>query len=100
MVTFTHSLDDNRSMCLQTAISSDCTPAELNARLDVLSHASNRQRAVTRIPTIRTLIEIRRNQFKEATEKLFSVEAQKGLLHSRWENDDRAAGRRETGKLT
>jgi len=94
MITFTHQVDDNRSVCLQSAIASDCPVAELNSLMDKLSHASNRQRAVARIPTIRSLLEIREGQLKKETAELFSVEAQQGVLNDRLTKDHIASGRR------
>jgi len=94
MITFTHQVDDNRSICLQSAIASDCPVTELNSLMDKLSHASNRQRAVARIPAIRIRLEIREGQLKKETSELFSVEAQRGVLNDRLNKEHIASGRR------
>lgn len=96
MITFTHQLDETRSMCLQTAVGSDCSVDELNERLDRIARASDRQRAMTRLPTVRNFLAIREAQQKKATEELFRVESEKKALYERWTVEDTLAGRRKT----
>ena len=95
IVTFNHQLDDKRTIGFQTALASDLSEAEMNARLDVLSKASNRQYALARLPTLNLLLDIKADQLKKAEGKLVDVENSVSAAQKRFAAEDVMGGRRK-----
>ena len=93
-ISFQHQLDDHRSVVFQSFVPADCSEEDFNSMLDKLTKVSDRQRAKTHLPNTRSMLRIKNEQLKAATEKLLSAQTQRDLMNDRWAKAHIASGRR------
>lgn len=86
-------VDDKRNIVLQSHVSLDCSPAELNAALDKMGNAVERQAARYTVIALRRSLAMQKKQLRRVTEDLVR---QDEISHSAF----RAAGKKGIFKLT
>ena len=98
-ISFQHQLDDYRSVVFQGFVERDCSDGELNKVLDKLRRASDRQKAASALPTFRIMLANKQQGLAQETDTLMGLERDRGLMHSRWDADWRASGRKGEFKV-
>ncbi len=93
-ISMSQRFDDYRALTFDTHVLADCDMAEINERLDKLRNAAERQKAISHLPTAKGILQDKRDGLKQETEKLYSLEAEQGVLHSRWSQAHDESGRR------
>jgi hypothetical protein len=93
-ITFQQEVGDKRSLVFQSFVAADCRRVELNGMLDKLRIASERQKAIIELPTTRGILDGFRARLEQETEKYRALEIEKSNLHSRWDQEQKASGRR------
>ena len=95
-----YQLDDGRNLAFSSCIDAECDPASLNAALDKLVDAAERQQARIKIPRLRKELERMETSQERAAEDMFRLDAESSLATSQWESRHAAEGRRGTFKLS
>lgn len=100
-ITLQYPLDNTgRTLVCQTFVASDCTTKELNDSLDKVRKASDRQRAIVNLPTLRGLLSDSEDKLKAAVAAHYEAETTIDQLHNKWEKEHRASERRGELKLS
>jgi hypothetical protein len=94
-ISFKQTLDDYRELVFQSHVSADCLPDELNALLDKLSSAADRQKAKTHLPTVKGLLEIKKAALVQETSNLFLAKSERDTQADLWRSQAAASNRRE-----
>ena len=82
-MTFDQRLDDYRHVVFQTFVAADCAQGEINAALDKVRKAAERQKAIAHLPTLRGLLEDKEAALKAEIAKYYEVEISRGDLNNR-----------------
>ena len=99
-ITLQQQFDEFRSVVFQSFVAADCTKTELNGMLDKLRIASERQKAITQLPTKQGILNDFRARLTAEIEKYQQMQVGKDQLHARWEQESIVGGRRGPGKLS
>lgn len=89
-LTYDQKLDDFRHVVFQSFVAADCKQEELNALLDKLRIASERQKAIAHLPTYRGMLQDKQDALKSEAKKHFEIETSRDLRN----NADAQSGRR------
>lgn len=93
-VSFSHALDDHRSIVFQAHIPRDCSDEDLNGLLDRITKASDRAKAKTAVPTYRGILETQKRELEKKTNELLLLQAERQVVSERWAQTNAASGRR------
>ena len=98
-ISMSQRFDDYRALTFDTHVMADCDMQEINERLDKLRNAAERQKAISHLPTAKGILKDKQDGLKQETEKLFQLEAEAGVLQSRWTQAHADSGRRGEMKM-
>ncbi len=98
-ISMSQRFDDYRALTFDTHVMADCDEQEINERLDKLRNAAERQKAISHLPTAKGILQDKKDGLKQESEKLFQLEAESGILQSRWAQAHEASGRRGEMKM-
>lgn len=95
-----YALDEGKGIAFQSCLDLECSAAQLNAALDKMIAAAERQQAKLRLPKLRSeLARLLKTQTR-ATEDMFRLDLEASLEESSWEKDFAESGRRGAFKLS
>lgn len=78
-MSYQHQLDTAKGLVFQTHIPSNADPTHINAMLDKLVNAGERQRARVRIPELETTIKTKEDFLARAQGEMFRLDAEMNL---------------------
>src|SRR5271166_324722 len=79
-MSYQHQLDTTKGLVFQTHIPSNASSAQINATLDKLVSAGERQRARVRIPEVETTIKTKEDFIARAQGEMFRLDAEMDLM--------------------
>lgn len=95
-----YQLDDGRALAFSSCLDAECTATQLNAALDKLVQAGERQQAKIKLPRLRKDVERLMRQHERAKEDMFRLDSEKELSEKTWEAQYRNTGKRGEFKLS
>lgn len=95
-----YQLDEGRALAFSSCIDAECDPSELNAQLDKLVDAAERQQARVKLPRLRSELERMEVGHKRAAEDMFRLDSESEIANSRWLAKHNGDGRRSEFKMT
>ena len=95
-----YALDEGKGIAFQSCLDLECTAAQLNAALDKMVAAAERQQAKLRLPKLRgELARLEKTQAR-ATEDMFRLDSEAELEEVNWQREFTESGRRGPFKLS
>lgn len=91
---FKQTLDDYREIVFQGFVPATCTAAEMNEMLDKVSTASDRQKAKTHLPTVKGLLDVKKDALVTETNNLFLAEAERETQSDLWRKQAETSNKR------
>jgi hypothetical protein len=95
-----YQLDDGRNLAFSSCIDAECDPALLNAALDKLVDAAERQQARVKVPKLRKELERMEAGHQRAMEDMFRLDQEAELANTAWKNRFNGEGRRGEYKMS
>lgn len=95
-----YQLDDGRQLSFSSCVDAECNPSVLNAQLDKLVNAAERQQARVKIPRLRKELERLSAAHTRAAEDMFRLDEEAARADKAWRDGFTASGRRGEFKLS